>query len=374
MIKEFRAGTIQDLSEGSTLRAYLAEQLGCSPKRISKKLECTEYNGRQNYKKRSSNFTAEELEDRAAGLESLKERFLASLEELRIVSFSSKGKTKQKRKTLANRVASRTSESSVNAATITSASASVPPNGSRGRLRAALNKTAPAKAATPTTTPTASRSATGAIGDLSNVAGFPALGTSTPSTLPTAFYGFGGGSQAALQEQMFMANRLASCGYSSLPGAAPAAFGMNPSLGPLYNTNAAAASNHTFSYHDALRSSTAASTSSLGSAAPTEASSIRAILNQQRFPTQSPQEFVSALELHRQHKQGQQQLWLQQQLQLQNPPQGMFPPTASTGVETAAAARLKDKSSRKRATDALVQERGTKKPDPDGHHSKRPRT
>jgi len=373
LIKEFRAGTIQDLSEGSTLRAYLAEQLGCSPKRISKKLECTEYNGRQNYKKRSSNFTAEELQDRAAGLESLKERFLASLEELRIVSFSSKGKTKQKRKTLANRVASRTSESSVNAATITSASASVPPNGSRGRLRAALNKTAPAKAATLTTTPTASRSA---VGDLSNVAGFPALGTSAPSTLPTAFYGLGGGSQAALQEQMFMANRLASCGYSSLPGAAPAAFGMNPSLGPLYNN---AAGNQHFSYHDALRSSTAApataaSTSSLGSAAPTDASSIRAILNQQRFPTQSPQEFVSALELHRQHKQGQQQLWLQQQLQLQNPPQGMFPPTASTGVETAAAARLKDKSSRKRATDALVQERGTKKPDPDGHHSKRPRT
>ena len=41
LIKEFRAGNIEDLENGATLRNYIAKMLICPPKRITKsKYEC----------------------------------------------------------------------------------------------------------------------------------------------------------------------------------------------------------------------------------------------------------------------------------------------------------------------------------------------
>ena len=38
LIFEFRAGTLKDVEEGATLRNFLADAVGCHPKRISKKV------------------------------------------------------------------------------------------------------------------------------------------------------------------------------------------------------------------------------------------------------------------------------------------------------------------------------------------------
>ena len=38
LIHEFRAGNLENAEEGATLRNFLAEAVGCHPKRISKKV------------------------------------------------------------------------------------------------------------------------------------------------------------------------------------------------------------------------------------------------------------------------------------------------------------------------------------------------
>ena len=38
LIHEFRAGTLEFVEEGATLRNFLADSVGCHPKRISKKV------------------------------------------------------------------------------------------------------------------------------------------------------------------------------------------------------------------------------------------------------------------------------------------------------------------------------------------------
>lgn len=38
LIHEFRAGTLKGVEEGATLRNFLADAVGCHPKRISKKV------------------------------------------------------------------------------------------------------------------------------------------------------------------------------------------------------------------------------------------------------------------------------------------------------------------------------------------------
>ena len=41
IIQEFRVGNIQELSDGWTLRKYIAYKLGCPEKRVSKKVTMT---------------------------------------------------------------------------------------------------------------------------------------------------------------------------------------------------------------------------------------------------------------------------------------------------------------------------------------------
>ncbi|CAB9496150.1 expressed unknown protein [Seminavis robusta] len=53
LVVEYRAGNLPELASSSnttgTMRAFIAEKLQCNPKRISKKFENTEYNGRLQY-------------------------------------------------------------------------------------------------------------------------------------------------------------------------------------------------------------------------------------------------------------------------------------------------------------------------------------
>ena len=76
LINHFRTGTLEDATEGTTLRGYIAKKIGCKVKRVSKRYECTDYNGRQPYKScsRSDDKAAQHLEAlRLAFLESRKE-------------------------------------------------------------------------------------------------------------------------------------------------------------------------------------------------------------------------------------------------------------------------------------------------------------
>ena len=66
MIDGFRDGIIPGLKDKSTMRHFLATQLGCLTKRISKKYEKTGYNGRLPYKAGSGNLEPEEVKKREA--------------------------------------------------------------------------------------------------------------------------------------------------------------------------------------------------------------------------------------------------------------------------------------------------------------------
>lgn len=83
IVNEFRAGTCPDAKDGITLRRYLAEKLGCLPKRVSKKYESSGYNGRQVYQKRRSPMPPEESQMRLAKLADLETKFEASRQQLR---------------------------------------------------------------------------------------------------------------------------------------------------------------------------------------------------------------------------------------------------------------------------------------------------
>ncbi|CAB9522431.1 RING [Seminavis robusta] len=78
LIAEFRAGNILNLPEKSTLRAFIANKLGCSEKRITKKYERTGYNGRLLYTHRPDDFTPEESQRRLERLEELEVEFQQS--------------------------------------------------------------------------------------------------------------------------------------------------------------------------------------------------------------------------------------------------------------------------------------------------------
>ncbi|CAB9517860.1 expressed unknown protein [Seminavis robusta] len=79
LVKEFRDGAL-DLSQGMTLRRFLAERLHCHPKRISKKYEGTGLNGRTGYV--GQTYTPVELNERKIRLELLRGQFLESVENL----------------------------------------------------------------------------------------------------------------------------------------------------------------------------------------------------------------------------------------------------------------------------------------------------
>lgn len=87
LIEAFKAGVLppEDIDEGTSLRKYLAKKLMCSPKRVSKKYEGTNYNGKQVYfKNRGTSGTVltptEELALRAK-IQILEHKFLKTLSE-----------------------------------------------------------------------------------------------------------------------------------------------------------------------------------------------------------------------------------------------------------------------------------------------------
>lgn len=87
LMEEFRAGTL-DLQEGTTLRSFLAIKLNCKPKRISKKYEGKNYDGKQLFWKSEEAFSPAELRMRRAKLAALKAKFEECLEAIEIVKAS----------------------------------------------------------------------------------------------------------------------------------------------------------------------------------------------------------------------------------------------------------------------------------------------
>ena len=78
---EFHDGAL-DIPERCTLRLYLAEQLGCLPKRISKRMENSGYNGRALYRNFRSTMSPKDLQKREAKLAAFREAFWESRESL----------------------------------------------------------------------------------------------------------------------------------------------------------------------------------------------------------------------------------------------------------------------------------------------------
>lgn len=81
LIEEFQKGHLL-LSETFSLRIFLANMVLCSPKRISKKFERTNYNGKQLYKQNQSKLSPEEASQRSEILEKIEGNFQESLKVL----------------------------------------------------------------------------------------------------------------------------------------------------------------------------------------------------------------------------------------------------------------------------------------------------
>ena len=75
LIREFQAGTLENVEEGATLRNFLAEKLTCHAKRISKKYEGSHYNGRQRFRRKEDVIPKEELEEKRRTIIKLQEAF-----------------------------------------------------------------------------------------------------------------------------------------------------------------------------------------------------------------------------------------------------------------------------------------------------------
>lgn len=77
LIEEFKLGTLP-LAEGTTLRYFLSEMINCNPKRVSKKYENTNYNGKQKYEPLSSAMSFEETKRRRERLKEFERRYLVA--------------------------------------------------------------------------------------------------------------------------------------------------------------------------------------------------------------------------------------------------------------------------------------------------------
>ena len=77
LIEEFKLGTLP-LAEGTTLRYFLSEMVNCNPKRVSKKYENTNYNGKHKYEPSSAAMSLEETKRRRERLKEFERRFLAA--------------------------------------------------------------------------------------------------------------------------------------------------------------------------------------------------------------------------------------------------------------------------------------------------------
>ncbi|CAB9521367.1 unknown protein [Seminavis robusta] len=85
IIDAFKAGELprDDIEEGTSLRKYLSKKLMCSPKRVSKKYEGTNYNGKQVYFRNRSATVANDLAIKAK-LQILEHNFLRTLSETKL--------------------------------------------------------------------------------------------------------------------------------------------------------------------------------------------------------------------------------------------------------------------------------------------------
>lgn len=79
-----------DVPEGKSLRCFLADQLGCNAKRISKKYERTGYNGKLQYVDKRTTIDPQELAKWQQKTQVLERKFLESRETLKIVEASRK--------------------------------------------------------------------------------------------------------------------------------------------------------------------------------------------------------------------------------------------------------------------------------------------
>lgn len=77
LIEEFKLGTLP-LAEGTTLRYFLSKMVNCNPKRVSKKYENTNYNGKHKYEPSSAAMSLGETKRRRERLQEFERRFLAA--------------------------------------------------------------------------------------------------------------------------------------------------------------------------------------------------------------------------------------------------------------------------------------------------------
>lgn len=78
LIEEFRCGALP-LREGTTLRSFLSKMINCNPKRVSKKYENTNYNGKHKYEPSTIPMSLEEMKRRRERLQEYERRFLQAL-------------------------------------------------------------------------------------------------------------------------------------------------------------------------------------------------------------------------------------------------------------------------------------------------------
>ncbi|CAB9506992.1 expressed unknown protein [Seminavis robusta] len=82
LIEEFKQGHIP-LKEGMSLRCFLAKMVHCNPKRISKKFEGSNYNGKQLYEQSDKDLDPTEALERRTKLQALEDKFEDSVTALR---------------------------------------------------------------------------------------------------------------------------------------------------------------------------------------------------------------------------------------------------------------------------------------------------
>lgn len=85
---EFQAGVLENCEEGISLRRYLSVALRCSAKRISKKYEGSDYNGKMLYQKCARTISLEEAKERREKRDKLEKRYKESLKVLKMVEDS----------------------------------------------------------------------------------------------------------------------------------------------------------------------------------------------------------------------------------------------------------------------------------------------
>jgi len=88
LMEDFRDGALVGVSDGTTLRGYLAKKTHCRVKRVSKKLEGTNYNGRLTFKAKHD-LTPQERHFRSARLSFLQAKFEKSWQDLKLRELTS---------------------------------------------------------------------------------------------------------------------------------------------------------------------------------------------------------------------------------------------------------------------------------------------